>query len=125
MENYKLVMREHLNHNGYLFGGNMLKWVDEYAWIAASLDYPECSFVTIAMDKVEFRRSVKEGTILRFVVDKSREGRSSVGYRVKVFCGQHGDHESGLVFTTQVTLVRVDADGHKLPLSMTVLKPGS
>ena len=30
---YKLVLPEHLNHYGYLFGGNMLKWADEYSWI--------------------------------------------------------------------------------------------
>jgi len=38
MESYKLVLPEHLNHYGYLFGGNMLKWVDEISWIAASRD---------------------------------------------------------------------------------------
>jgi len=25
MENYKLVLPEHLNHYGFLFGGNLLK----------------------------------------------------------------------------------------------------
>ena len=29
MENYNLVRQEHLNHNGYLFGGQMLMWIDE------------------------------------------------------------------------------------------------
>lgn len=28
METYKLVLPEHLNPYGYLFGGNLLKWVD-------------------------------------------------------------------------------------------------
>lgn len=31
MENFTLVRPEHLNHHGYLFGGVLLKWVDEYA----------------------------------------------------------------------------------------------
>ncbi|MGD0283399.1 MAG: hotdog domain-containing protein, partial [Dissulfurispiraceae bacterium] len=61
MENYKLVLPEHLNQFGYLFGGNLLKWVDEVAWIAASLDFPGCKFVTIGMDRVEFRKSIKQG----------------------------------------------------------------
>jgi hypothetical protein len=30
MENHKLVLPEHLNQYGFLFGGNLLKWVDEY-----------------------------------------------------------------------------------------------
>ncbi|HSO80381.1 MAG TPA: hotdog domain-containing protein, partial [Chromatiaceae bacterium] len=35
MESYKVVRPEHLNHFGHLFGGCLLKWVDEIAWIAA------------------------------------------------------------------------------------------
>jgi competence protein ComEC len=36
MESYTVVRPEHLNHYGHLFGGCLLKWVDEIAWIAAS-----------------------------------------------------------------------------------------
>jgi len=43
----------------------MLKWADEYAWIATSLDYPGCEFVTIGMDAVEFCKGVQKGAILR------------------------------------------------------------
>ena len=116
MENHKLVMPEDLNHYGYLFGGNLLKWVDEYAWIAATLDYPGCSFVTIGMDKVEFRQSVQGGTILQFVVEKTRAGTTSVQYSVTVFRGNSAPGESGSVFRTHVTLVRVDQAGRKIPL---------
>jgi acyl-CoA hydrolase len=69
MDNHKLVLPEHLNHYGCLLGGNPLKWVDEISWVKARLDYPGCKFVTIAMDKVEFRKSVRQGTILRFDVE--------------------------------------------------------
>ena len=72
MESYKVVRPEHLNHFGYLFGGFLLKWVDEISWIAASRDYPGCSFVTVTMDKVEFRRGVHQGTVLRFDARESR-----------------------------------------------------
>lgn len=51
MESYKLVLPEHLNHYGYLFGGYLLQWVDETAYIAATLDYPGSNFVTVAMDR--------------------------------------------------------------------------
>jgi acyl-CoA hydrolase len=74
MESYKLVLPEHLNHYGYLYGGNLLKWVDEIGWIAASRDYPGYNFVTVAMDRVEFRKSVREGTILRFEALKTDVG---------------------------------------------------
>ena len=57
MENYKLVLPEHLNHFGDLFGGNLLKWVDESAWIAATREHPGCRFVTIAMDEVDRQKA--------------------------------------------------------------------
>ena len=113
MENHKLVLPEHLNQFGYLFGGNLLKWVDEYAWIAASLDYPGRNFVTIGLDEVVFKRSVREGTILKFVVEKTREGNTSVQYTVTVFRGNRERDGDEPVFSTSVTLVNVDEQGRK------------
>ncbi|MFK7820659.1 MAG: acyl-CoA thioesterase [Planctomycetaceae bacterium] len=114
MQNYKLVLPENLNHFGYLFGGYLLQWVDEVAWIAASLEYPGCKFVTIGMDKVEFHESILEGTILKFDVNRIREGTTSASYLVEV--AKEGN-EQGSAFTTTVTMVRVDAEGNKTPLS--------
>jgi acyl-CoA hydrolase len=116
MENHKLVLPEHLNQYGYLFGGNLLKWVDEYAWITASLDYPGCNFVTIGLDKVEFRRSVKKGTILKFITDKSQEGNTSIQYVVSVFRGNSEGDKEELIFSTHVTYVRIDKEGRKISL---------
>ena len=115
MENYKLVLPANLNHYGYLFGGDLLKWVDEYAWIAASLDYPGCRLVTVGMDKVEFKRSVRKGTILRFEVDRTRQGRTSVQYRVTVY-DNGAPVGSEFFFSNQVTFVNVDARGRKKAL---------
>ncbi len=116
METYKLIMPEHLNHYGYVFGGNLLKWVDEYAWIAATRDYPQCKFVTIGMDRVEFRRSIQNGAILRFSIQRTREGQSSVCYAVDVYADniETGAEES--VFATQITFVCLDGDGAKRPI---------
>lgn len=116
MENHKLVLRANLNHYGYLFGGDLLKWVDEYAWVAATLEWPGCRFVTVGLDHVEFRQSVREGTILKFIVERARVGRTSVGYRVTVLRGDADAAGTGPVFTTHVTLVNVDAAGHKQAL---------
>ena len=116
MESCKLVLPEHLNQYGYLFGGNMLKWVDEVGWIAASQDHPGCNFVTRAMDKVEFKSSVREGVTLRFEVESRSTGTSSVTYAINVSAGslETGDRET--VFSTNITYVCVDTEGNKRPL---------
>ncbi len=115
MENHKLVLPQHLNHYGFLFGGDLLKWVDEYAYIAAKIEFPGANFVTIGMDRVEFKKSVREGTILKFIVEKTRKGSTSVEYNVRVYRGESLE-ESDMIFSTRVTFVRVDEHGRKSPL---------
>ena len=112
MQSFKLVLPEHLNHYGYLFGGYLLQWVDETAYIAASLDYPGSNFVTIAMDRVEFRKSIRQGAILRLEAHRQRVGTTSVGYLVEVFDGP----APAPVFSTQITFVALDPEGRKKPL---------
>lgn len=119
MQTHKLVLPEHLNHYGFLFGGNMLKWVDEVAWIAASLECPGFHFVTVALDKVEFRRKVTKGAILTFAAERRQTGKTSLTVEVSVtarYTESPGAEDDQPVFSTNVTLVRVDAEGRKVPL---------
>lgn len=116
MESYKVVRPEHLNHFGYLFGGFLLMWVDEISWIAASRDYPGCDFVTVGMDKVEFRRGVRQGRVLRFDVRESDRGNTSVEYGVQVFAD---DLETGAeepIFSTHIRFVCLGPNGEKTAL---------
>lgn len=118
MQTYKLVMPGDLNHYGFLFGGNLLKWVDEIAWIAATMYFPGMNFVTVAIDNVEFKKSVRQGAILRFESTLQRKGQTSVQFQVEVF--RNSPHEKvnqEAVFSTVVTMVRVDSDGNKMSLS--------
>lgn len=110
MDTHRLVLPGDLNHYGFLFGGRLLAWVDEASWIAASLEYPHCQFVTVAMDTVEFHHSVRDGTILRISCTRENEGNTSVTYAVTVI-----DEKSGplAIFSTRVTFVSVDDAGMK------------
>ena len=116
MEHYKLIMPEHLNHYGFLFGGTLLKWVDGVAYITATLQYPGCNFVTIGMDRIEFKKSVRQGTILRMNAALRDKGRSSVTYRIEVTKKDVRTGGEEVVFTTNITFVRVDSEGRKKAL---------
>ena len=117
MENYNLVRPEHLNHHGYLFGGQMLSWVDECAWMAAAREFSGCTFVTRAMDKIEFRHQVKNGSILRFDAQRTRLGNTSVTYLVEVYEDERSGTTEKLAFSTSVTFVSVDQWGDKKKIS--------
>lgn len=116
VDNYRVVRPEHLNHHGYLFGGIVLKWVDEFAWLFCSLDYRGCTMVTVAMDEVQFRARISCGAIVRFNVEREKQGTTSVTYRVRVYGDEPGGTEEKFIFETKVVFVRLDENGRKTPL---------
>lgn len=117
MDHFKLVLPEFLNHYGCLFGGHLLCWVDEVAYITVNIDFPDHQFLTISLSQVEFRHVVHEGEILRFSVNCERVGSTSVTYSVSVF-GTQGIADTGdsPLFETQITFVAVDDDRNKVPV---------
>jgi acyl-CoA hydrolase len=116
MDHHKLVLPEHLNNQGSLFGGYLLKWLDEFAYITASMDYPGHRFVTIALDNVEFRHQIASGQILRFSVNQTRIGNSSVEYFVEVFGVVAAESAGQVLFATKITFVNVAESGGKCPI---------
>ncbi|MCX8084648.1 MAG: acyl-CoA thioesterase [Calditerrivibrio sp.] len=116
MITYVNVRTEHLNHHGYLFGGIMLKWVDEFAWMTASLDFTHCTMVTVAMNDIVFKHRVKNGAILRFVIKPYKKGITSITYSVTVYADEPGADEEIEVFATKITFVRIDEKGKAIPL---------
>jgi acyl-CoA hydrolase len=115
MDHHKLVQPEFLNHQGFLFGGYLLKWVDELAFITAKLEHPAKRFVTVALDNVVFKHRITNGQILRFAIERSKLGTTSVEYNVQVFGTQHPETQR-ILFETNITFVNIDDSGNKLPL---------
>ena len=112
MKTHRLVLPGDLNQYGFLFGGKMLAWVDEASWIAASLDFPNCRFVTVGMSQVEFHHGVAEGVILEIDCRQVKRGDTSVSYQVEVNRGR--DKTADVIFSTCVSFVNVDEHGKKL-----------
>jgi acyl-CoA hydrolase len=117
MDHHKLVLPENLNPNGYLFGGYLLKWIDEFAYITANLEFPVHRFVTIGLENVVFRHRIEKGEILRFDIEQDRVGKTSVGYSVRVFGEQESKVATNVLFDTKITFVNIDSDGTKQPLN--------
>lgn len=117
MDHYKLVLPEHLNHYGYLFGGNLLQWIDEIGYIAANLQFPGHEFVTIGLDNVVFKQSIKLGSILKFESNLIKLGNTSATYNVKVSCEDRDTGSIAQVFETNITFVSIDKTGNKKPIN--------
>ncbi len=121
MDNLTLVRPEHLNHHGYLFGGMLLKWVDENAWMAATREFPGSTLVTIKLEESHFKHPVENGSILRFQIEQVERGTSSVTYCVDVFADAPGAEREKEVFSTRVTFVNLNGKGQacRLPVGKT------
>ena len=115
MEHRKLVLPEYLNDQGFLFGGNLLKWVDESAYITASLDFPGNRLVTVSLSEVVFKNPIHPGELLCFDVQLVRKGNTSVTYSVDVI-GEKFAGTRAPLFVTKITFVNVADDGQPTPL---------
>jgi acyl-CoA hydrolase len=90
--------------------------VDEYAWLAAARENPACKLVTRALDSIEFVRSAPVGSILRFAIELTHQGNTSLRYKTTVWCMIPGEREEYQIFSTIVTFVNVDEKGCKIPI---------
>jgi len=80
----QLVMHEHLNRRGDLFGGQLMAWMDIAAAIHAyEVTNMEC--VTVAVDRIEFILPVTLGDLVTLEVREKRRGTTSITLDVVVF----------------------------------------
>ena len=117
MNHRKLVLPGHMNDQGSLFGGYLLQWLDEFAYITASMEFPGNRFVTIALNNVEFKHPILCGQILRFAVSRVRLGTTSVEYLIEVFGDKLPEDSEKVLFATNVTFVNVSETGEKKKIS--------
>ncbi len=105
-----LVIRpEFLNHIGTLFGGFIMQWADDMAYIAASLGFPEAAFVTRRFESFDFTAPARNGDILKIFAQIAGVGDTSCQVRVWGVDARAG----GEVFRTQAVMVNVDSDGRR------------
>lgn len=116
MQHHKLVLPEHLNDHGTLYGGYLLQWVDEFSYVTASVMFPQSRFVTVALQNVEFHHRIECGQIIRFEIGLLRRGNTSLEFDVQAKQGRSSDGDAASLFATRITFVAVDENGRKTPV---------
>lgn len=74
----KWVKPEDLNPNGTLFGGSLLKWIDEEAAIYAIVQLENHRVVTKYMSEINFVSSARQGDIIEMGILATNFGRTSL-----------------------------------------------
>ena len=83
-EQQYLVRPTHINHNGRLFGGQLLKWIDEIAGIVA-IRHANTLVTTAAIDNLQFTAPAYEGDMIFMRAYITYVGRSSMEVRVDTY----------------------------------------
>jgi acyl-CoA thioesterase YciA len=106
------MMPRDTNKHGTIFGGVLLSNIDLAGAIAAQREVqlrggnPKASFVTVAINRVEFKKPVMVGDVVRFETRIVRIGRTSITVRIDV----HAERGAETVHVTEAegTFVGVD-----------------
>ncbi|NQX13839.1 acyl-CoA thioesterase [Microbacteriaceae bacterium VKM Ac-2855] len=80
----KWVRPEDLNANGSLFGGSLLRWIDEEATIYAILQLGNRSVVTKYISEIDFVSSARQGDLVEMGLRATVFGRTSLTMRAEV-----------------------------------------
>ena len=110
-ERYLVVRPQDLNHAGTLFGGVMMSMADELAFVAASLTYSGCTFVTKVFSEFNFITGAVEGEIIKLEAEVLEKRRSSVRVAVRAI---HAVSQRE-IFKTEAVLVNAHA-GKSVPI---------
>ncbi len=85
------MMPKDTNKHGTIFGGVLLSNIDLAGAIGAQHELqrrggnPKASFVTVAINRVEFRKPVMVGDVVRFETSIVRIGRTSITVKIDVY----------------------------------------
>ena len=83
-EQQYLVCPAHINHYGRLFGGQLLKWIDELAGIVA-IRHCNATVTTAAIDNLQFLAPAYAGDMIVLQGMVTYVGRSSMEIRVDTY----------------------------------------
>lgn len=108
----KLIKYEDLNARGTLFGGQVLKWVDEEASIFTICQLCERSVVTKAMSEVNFVSSAKLGDIIEIGCELVGVGTTSITIACEV---RNKDTKQTIIEIDKIVFVSVDENGRPKP----------
>lgn len=104
----KWVKPEDLNANGSLFGGSVLRWIDEEAAIYAIIQLGNERTVTKYMSEINFVSSARQGDIIEMGIQVVSWGRTSLTLKAvvrNVFTGEK------IITIDKIVMVSLDEDG--------------
>src|SRR5262249_43623606 len=111
-----LMMPNDVNPHGVVFGGVILSYIDQAGGIGAVREVVKAGgeiphLVTVAINRVEFKKPVLVGDVVRFKTRLDKMGRTSITINVQVEADR--GREVLQVTEAEIVYVGVDPDGRQ------------
>ena len=108
----KWIKPEDLNPNGTLFGGTLLRWIDEEAVIYAIIQLGNSKVVTKYLSEINFVSSAMQGDIIEMGIEAVAFGRTSITMRCEV---RNKITRKTILSIDKMVFVNMGEDGHPAP----------
>jgi len=108
----KCVKPEDLNPNGTLFGGSLLRWIDEEAAIYAICQLDNQRVVTKFMSEINFVGSARQGDIIELGMTATHFGTTSITLRCEV---RNKITRKSILTVEKMVFVNLDQNGSPAP----------
>lgn len=112
-ETSELMMPEHANNMGHVFGGVVLSMMDKCAAIAA-FRHSRSSVVTASIDRVDFRQPIHPGDLVVMKASVNYAGRTSMEVGVRVEAEELLTGRRRHTNSCYLTFVAVDRNGRPI-----------
>jgi acyl-CoA hydrolase len=107
------VMPSDLNSNGKLFGGQLLKWMDEQAFICATKNTGK-HIVTVGVEKVKFLNPAKNGDLIEILSKITSMSGATMTIEINAFINFNNNIKP--VATAKFRMAAVDENGHPIKI---------
>lgn len=117
-----IVKTSDIGFHGNLFGGKLMAWIDASAAALAVQICDTPRMVTVSIDKCIFKRPARQGQLLKIYGEVTHIGDTSIMLRIEARSHNVYSGKQSIILDTNMKFVRIDEEGHSLPISNKVKK---
>jgi len=111
------IKKSDLGFHGNLFGGKCLSWIDAAGAAYAMEVCDSLRMVTVKIDECVFKKSAKEGQLLKIYGKVLDIGNSSLTLELEARSHNVYSGTQSVILSTNIKFVRIDENGDSIPIS--------
>ena len=111
------IKKSDLGFHANLFGGKLLAWLDAGAAAYAMEVCDTPRMVTVMIDKCVFKKSAKEGQMIKMYGKVKEIGNTSITLYMEARSHNVYSGKQSIILSTNIKFVRIDENNDPIPIS--------